>query len=77
MNTEELKKMLPLAPAGVIRWIHKDVINKTYIIYDKNKDEAVCTRCGHRFRASRFEMKHNDKGSCPRCKSEGIYKSSG
>lgn len=77
MDTEELKKMLPPAPAGVIRWIHKDVIDKTYIIYDKNKDEAVCTRCGHRFRASRFEMKHNDKGSCPKCKSEGVYKSSG
>lgn len=77
MNTEELKKMLPPAPAGVTSWIHRDMIDKTYIIYDRNKDEAVCTRCGHRFRTSRFEMKHNDKGSCPRCKSEGTYKSSG
>lgn len=68
---------LPPAPAGVRNWIIKDVIEKTYIIYNKKKNEAVCTRCGHRFRADRFPIKHNDTGICPKCKSEATYKAEG
>ena len=68
---------LPPAPAGVMDWIIKDVIEKTYIIYNKKKNEAVCTRCGHRFRADRFPMKNNDTGICPKCKSKATYKAEG
>ena len=68
---------LPPAPAGVMDWIIKDVVEKTYIIYNKKKNEAVCTRCGHRFRADRFPMKNNDTGICPKCKSKATYKAEG
>lgn len=68
---------LPTAPAGVMDWIIKDVIEKTYIIYNKKKNEAACTRCGHRFRADRFPMKNNDTGICPKCKSKATYKAEG
>ena len=68
---------LPPAPVGVRNWIIKDVIEKTYIIYNKKKNEAVCTRCGHRFRADRFLIKNNDTGVCPKCKSEATYKAEG
>lgn len=77
MDINEILKKLPPAPAEVTRWIHKDVVEKTYIIYDKKKDLAVCTRCGHKFRASRFDMKHNEEGECPKCKSRAVYKASG
>ena len=77
MDINEILKKLPPAPAEVTRWIHKDVVEKTYIIYDKKKDLAVCTRCGHKFRASRFDMKHNEEGECPKCKGRAVYKASG
>lgn len=77
MDINEILKKLPPAPAEVTRWIHKDVVEKTYIIYDKKKDLAVCTRCGHKFRTSRFDMKHNEEGKCPKCKSRAVYKASG
>lgn len=77
MEMQEMKKILPPAPSGVEKWIRKEVVKNSYIIYSRKRNEAVCTRCGHRFRADRFNMKHNEKGTCPRCKSEGRYKSEG
>lgn len=77
MEIEEILEKLPPAPADVVKWINNEVIKNTYIIYNKKKDEAVCTRCGHTFRASRFEIKHNYMGKCPRCKSDATYKSIG
>lgn len=77
MNTREILDMLPPAPAGVERWIRKEVVQNSYIIYSKKKNEAVCTRCGHRFRADRFDMKHGYRGICPKCKAESTYKSEG
>ena len=77
MNIEEILEKLPPAPPGVVRWIRKSVIEGSYIIYNKKEDKAVCTRCGHTFRASRFDMKHNEEGKCPKCKSRAVYKASG
>lgn len=79
MEIEEILEKLPPAPADVAKWINDKVIKNTYIIYNKKEDKAVCTRCGHTFRASRFEIEigHNKKGTCPRCKSEATYKASG
>lgn len=77
MEIREILEKLPPAPQGVWNWIYKDVIEKTYIIYNKKQDIAVCTRCGHKFRASRFNMIHNEEGECPKCKSRATYKASG
>ena len=77
MEIKEILEKLPPAPAGVVKWIHKRVIEGSYIIYNKKDDKAVCTRCGHTFRASRFDMKHNEEGECPNCKSKAVYKASG
>lgn len=77
MDMQEMEKILPPAPPDIEKWIRKEVIKNSYIIYSREKNEAVCTRCGHRFRADRFNMKHNEKGVCPGCKSEGRYKSEG
>lgn len=77
MEIKEILEKLPPAPAGVVKWIHKRVIEGSYIIYNKKDDKAVCTRCGHTFRASRFDMKHNEEGEYPNCKSKAVYKASG
>lgn len=77
MNDQEIMSILPPAPAGVERWIRKKVVQGSYIIYSKKKNEAVCTRCGHKFRADRFDMKHNGSGTCPKCKAEAVYKAEG
>ena len=61
MDMQEMEKILPPAPPGIEKWIRKEVIKNSYIIYSREKNEAVCTRCGHRFRADRFNMKHNEK----------------
>lgn len=77
MEIEEILKKLSPTPAGVTDWIIKEAVENTYIIYNRKTDEAVCTRCGHKFKASRFKMVHNDTGICPGCKSEATYKASG
>lgn len=78
MEIKEILEKLPPAPAGVSKWINDEVIENTYIIYNKKSDEAVCTRCGHKFKISSFpNAEHNGKGACPRCHSEAVYKASG
>lgn len=77
MEIKDILKRLPPAPPKVDEWIRKNHVKNTYIIYNKEKDSAVCTRCGHKFRASRFDMSHNTEGTCPKCESKSIYKSSG
>lgn len=77
MEIKEILEKLPPAPPGVVRWINDQVIENTYLIYNKKEDWVVCSRCGHKYRASRFNIKNNYTGICPRCKSEGTYKASG
>lgn len=77
MDINEILEKLPPAPADVEKWIRRAVVKETYIIYNKKENRAVCTRCGHTFRADRFNMAHGTKGTCPRCKSEAVYKASG
>lgn len=78
MEIKEILEKLPPAPAGVEKWINDIVVENTYIIYNKKSDEAVCTRCGHKFKISRIpNAEHNGKGKCPRCHSEAVYKASG
>lgn len=77
MDINEILEKLPPAPADIEKWIRRVVVKETYIIYSKKENRAVCTRCGHTFRAERFNMEHGTKGTCPRCKSEAVYKASG
>ena len=77
MKVEELLEKLPPAPSGVENWIRKDLVYHTYIIYNNKENRAVCTRCGHTFKADRFYMKHNEKGECPRCHKKATYKAEG
>ena len=77
MNIEEILEKLPPAPSGVEKWIRKDLVENTYIIYNNKENSAVCTRCGHTFKADRFYMKHNEKGKCPRCHEKATYKAEG
>lgn len=77
MEMEKILKKLPPAPPGTGRWIRRQLAENAYIIYNKKEDKAVCTRCGHAFRASRFEMKHGRKGACPKCKTGATCLASG
>lgn len=77
MGINEVLKKLPPAPSGIDKWIRQDLADKTYIIYNKKDDIAVCTRCGHKFKASRFYMKHDYEGECPKCKHKATYLASG
>lgn len=77
MEINEILAKLPKAPAGVERWIRSDLIENTYIIYSKKENKAVCTHCGHAFKADRFHMRHNEEGTCPGCHRKAIYKASG
>lgn len=77
MEMEQTLRKLPPAPPGIARWIRRTLAKGAYIIYSKKEDKAVCTRCGHIFRASRFEMKHGAGGACPKCKTKGMCLASG
>ena len=77
MDINEILAKLPPAPAGVESWIRKELVNKTYLIYNKKENKVVCTRCGHTYRADRFYIGRGDSGECPRCHSKGEYKPSG
>lgn len=77
MDINEILEKLPPAPAGVESWIRKELVNNTYLIYNKKENKVVCTRCGHTYRADRFYIERNLEGECPRCHSKGTYKPSG
>lgn len=77
MDIKEILEKLPPAPAGVESWIRKELVNKTYLIYNKKENKVACTRCGHTYRADRFYIERGDTGECPRCHSKGEYKPSG
>lgn len=77
MDINEILAKLPPDPAGVESWIRKELVNKTYLIYNKKENKVVCTRCGHTYRADRFYIERGDTGECPRCHSKGEYKPSG
>ncbi len=77
MDINEILDKLPPAPAGVESWIRKELVNKTYLIYNKKENKVVCTRCGHTYRADRIYIERNLEGECPRCHSKGTYKPSG
>lgn len=78
MELPDIVKELPPAPAAVPKWILREVVQETYIIYDKKTDKAACTRCGAEYSALKLEnLKHNGTGICPKCKSKAAYKAAG
>ena len=77
-KVEELLKRLPLAPAGVEKWVRREVVSNAYIIYSNYEDRAVCTRCGRKFKMKRLPYaSHNTKCTCPNCKAEAKFKAAG
>lgn len=74
-EVNELLKKLPLAPAGVERWVHEQIIENAYIIFDNTQGKAVCTRCGKQFSMKHIiGVDHNIKTHCPKCGTSAIYK---
>ncbi|MCC2864895.1 PcfJ domain-containing protein [Anaerovorax odorimutans] len=77
-QVEELLRKLPLAPAGVEKWVRREVVSNTYIIYSKKENKAVCTRCGRKFKMKHFpDAAHNAACICPNCKAEAKFKAAG
>lgn len=74
-EVKEYLKKLPPAPAGVERWIRKELVEHAYILYSRKANEAVCTRCGRKYTMKRFpEARHNILCSCPGCGTKAKYK---
>lgn len=77
-KVEEILKKLPPAPAGIEKWIRKELIKKAYIIYNKKEDKAICTHCGRRYKMKRFpKAQHGAQSTCPGCGQKGEFKASG
>lgn len=65
-------------PRDLKGWVHREVL-PAYVFYDyhKGKDpmKGYCTFCRHEVEVT--GAKHNQKGNCPRCKKEVMFKSRG
>lgn len=79
MDIYKLIDELPKAPDDVEEWILKEVVNKTYIIYDSKTKEAYCTKCKSKFTIYDLHevANHNYDTSCPKCGEHATYKSRG
>ena len=74
-EVNELLKKLPLAPAGVERWVQECVVENAYIIFDSKQQKAVCTRCGKQFSMKHITgATHNHGTYCPKCGTKATYK---
>ncbi len=77
-KTEEVNALLeklPLAPKGIEKWVHEQVVQNAYIIFDNKQGEMVCTRCGKHFSRKYVSgAKHNAKTHCPKCGTPATYK---
>lgn len=79
MLNDKIVKELPPAPKDVVEWIIKNAPRKTYLIFDKKKNEVRCSRCGCTFTIEECvdnPVKHNGKTVCPHCKHDAEYKES-
>lgn len=69
---------LPPLPRDLKGWIHREVLPQ-YLFYEYHKRKAPmqghCTACRHEVMVT--GVKHNQGGSCPRCKKEVLFKSRG
>lgn len=72
-----MKDLSPL-PRDLKGWIHREILPQ-YLFYEYHKGKApmkgYCTACRHEVEVT--GAKHNQKGICPRCKKEVLFKSRG
>lgn len=72
MDIEKILKEIPPAPPGVEDWT-RNLARKTYLIYDKKQNIAVCTRCGTEHELGWHEPKHKEKMWWLGCCREGEF----
>lgn len=69
---------MPPLPRDLKGWIHREVLPQ-YFFYEYHKGKTpmkgYCTACHHEAAVS--DPKHNQKGICPRCKKEVLFKARG
>ncbi|SHO54133.1 PcfJ domain-containing protein [Anaerocolumna xylanovorans] len=70
--------VVPALPRDLKGWVHREVL-PAYLFYNYHKGKGpmkgYCTFCRHEVEVT--GAKHNQKGSCPRCKKEVMFKSRG
>lgn len=71
-------KDLPALPRGLKPWVQRSVM-PAYFFYDTRRRDGIavglCSSCGHEITLE--QVKHNGKGTCPRCGRGLIVKSRG
>lgn len=78
---EKIVEQFPKLPVEKIKkWILEKVVQNAYVIYDSKNDTAFCTRCQKEM--SIFDdfdiiLKHNEKGCCPLCGADVMFKADG
>jgi len=77
---EQMKKhfaMYPALPTDLSDYCDRNVCETKYLFISKiqshGKRDGRCSGCGKKFRVPK-EAKHNEKGVCPKCGAEVIYK---
>lgn len=77
MDVEQIKKNVSKLPARFIKALKAEMIVGNYIIYDRKKNRAICTRCGKEFPADKTPGRHNKPAICPKCGAKAYLKSKG
>ena len=75
---DEEMKLVPSEPKGFREWMRKDVCRDVFIIYDYKRGkitEGYCSRCRKVVKIT--EPRHNQETSCPNCRKDAVFKSSG
>lgn len=75
---DEDMKLVPKLPKTFAEWMRKDAVRDVFIIYEYDKREQTqgyCSRCKQIVPIS--HPRHNIMTTCPHCKAEAQFKSSG
>lgn len=78
-NRRRNGKDIAAAPKGVVDWLIREAPQKTYLIFNKKKNEVRCSRCGCTFALEEcidHPVVHNGKTNCPCCDFPAEYKES-
>lgn len=63
---------IPSIPGDFESFLKRKVYRDKHILYF-GQDKAFCSRCGREFEAQK-KYKHNDIGSCPKCRQRVVFK---
>lgn len=74
-KTEKAMSMVPELPEDFEDFVENNLMkNANYIIYNRKKDKALCTRCQGRYTVTELEIRNNTKAEhmkeyqmCPNC----------